>query len=142
MEPIIGGKKSCMFVTRNENWSIYSIAFSLLTGYCNEWMIGVWIHCHQLSIVRLKPLFCCFEQSVSEQTVDCRERLAMCVIWSHILTPSGEPVRLQPVSMKPKGVEKRLIRWSGQSNSKKTTTQIHENLSLFGCKKSQLKAIL
>lgn len=26
----------------------------------------------------------------------------MCVIRSHILTPSGERVRLQPVSMKPK----------------------------------------
>lgn len=92
-------------------------------------MIGVWIHCHQLSIVRLKPLFCCFEQSVSEQTVACRERLAMCVIRSHILTPSGERVRLQPVSMKPKGMEKRLIRWSGQSNSKKN--QQHKFMKIY-----------
>lgn len=58
-----------------------------------------------------------------------------------ILTPSGAGVQLHPVAQHAANHSCRMVLMERQEESE-TSAQIHENLPLFGCKNSQLKAIL
>lgn len=135
--------KSIFWCTDISTDSGHSVTLVLIT---TELKMGVgcfWIPSREFVFCLIwEPLFsssatnCVCVWSEEKQDDGAAGAITLC-----ILTPSGTDVQLHPVAQHAANTAGGWC-WLRGKKSRTQSAQIHENLPLFGCKNSQLKAIL